>query len=386
MRVLESPITWIVVAAVLLVIALVLIIVSGVRRRRARRAAAAAAWPPPALEAGRVDPEAAWTGPPGEAAPRHVTRKPVSNLGGTPDEASRADYADPSTDPLDVDAVRAGLAGDDPEAAATGASPADGAEEPSDGTAVEAATMVTDVTAATAHDADETGTAAADAPATSSGITPAAPSESSPTADDAPSTPAADRAVAPLFRPYAVSLATAAAAPDTPDRRGTDEAPGSAAHRPRHAAAETEIPDGGTDAGAADRPSPTPRASSPAAPVGGATEAAKDRLLAVLLRDPGAAVAALAAAEGGANGSGGGPGEKDVTALLRAGLSPAQVAGLVGVDEDRLATVVARGLGLLPGDQASGGGAATGENRTDDPGRSWANTASSAGSTTPTTG
>ena len=58
MRVLESPITWIVVAAVLLVVAIVLIVVSSARRRRARRAAAAAAWPPPALESGRPDPEA----------------------------------------------------------------------------------------------------------------------------------------------------------------------------------------------------------------------------------------------------------------------------------------------------------------------------------------
>ncbi|GLZ46059.1 hypothetical protein Acsp06_22440 [Actinomycetospora sp. NBRC 106375] len=382
MRVLESPITWIVVAAVLLVIALVLIVVSGVRRRRARRAAAAAAWPPPALEAGRADPEAAWTGPPGEAAPRNVTRKPVSNLGDSPDETSRADYADPSTDPLDVDAVRAGLAGDDRETSASGAAPDGGAEVPADDTAVTALTEATDVRADTAGDGDEAGTDAADGPATPSESAAVSPSASTPTAPATgpPPTPAADRPVAPLFRPYAVSLATAAAAPDTPD---ADQPP--AAHRPRHAAADAEGPDGGAD-GTAVPPSPTPRASSPAAPADGATESAKDRLLAVLLRDPGAAVAALAAAEGGANGSGGAPGEKDVTALLRAGLSPAQVAGLVGVDEDRLATVVARGLGLLPGDQVPGGDPTTGENRTDDPGRSWANTASSAGSTTPTTG
>ena len=75
---------------------------------------------------------------------------------------------------------------------------------------------------------------------------------------------------------------------------------------------------------------------------------------------------------------------RSATALLRAGLTPAQVARLVGVEEHRLATVVAHALGLLCPGQGSGG--VTGENRTDVPGRSWANTASSAGSTTPTTG
>jgi hypothetical protein len=116
--------------------------------------------------------------------------------------------------------------------------------------------------------------------------------------------------------------------------------------------------------------------------VGGGS--AKDRLLAVLLHDPQAAVAALAGVDGRGGGDGGGPGEGDVTALLRAGLTPAQVARLAGVDEHHLATVVARRLGLLPGTQ--GGGVVTGENRTEEPGRSWANAASSAGSTTPTTG
>lgn len=239
MGVLESPITWIVVAAVLVVIAVVLLVLSAVRRRRARRAAAAA-WPPPALEAGRVDPDAPWTGPTPEVARERVgVRTPVSNLSGRADAAAATRYAEPDTSPIDVDTIRARLAA-----------------EP----------------------------ARADPP----------------TSDGDP----------------------------------------------------------------------------------GATEAAKDRLLGVLLRDPQAAISALTAAGTGRPGEGHG----DVTALLRAGLSPAQVARLVGVDERALATVVARGLGLLPADQASGGGVATGENRTDDPGRSWANTASSAGSTTPTTG
>jgi len=259
MRVLESPITWIVVAAVLLVVAIVLIVVSSLRRRRARRAAVAAAWPPPALETGRPDPEAAWSDP-ATARSRPGAGTPVSNLTDPPEATAEATYTDPPTDPLDVGAVRAGLA------------------------------------------ADETDVEAAE----------------------------------PVEEP----------------------------HRPRHAA-------DGDDAPAANG---RPEADTEA-------ESAKDRLLAVLLRDPRAAVAALAAVE---PDTGTAPSDGDVTALLRAGLSPAQVARLVGVDESRLATLVARGLGLLPDDQ--GGATSTGTNRTEDPGRSWANAGSSAGSTTPTTG
>ncbi len=249
MRVLESPITWIVVAAVLLVVAIVLIVVSSARRRRARRAAAAAAWPPPALESGRPDPEAAWSDP-ATARRRPSAGSPVSNLDDTPDATAPATYSDPPTDPLHAGAVRAGLAEPAPE--------------------------------------------------------------------------------------------------DTPS-----EEP----HRPRHAAAR----DGDTG----------PDTTSD-------TESAKDRLLAVLLGDPGAAVAALAAVDTDAGTT---ASDGDVTALLRAGLSPSQVARLVGVDESRLAALVARRLGLLPDDQAP-----SGTNRTDEPGRSWANAGSSAGSTTPTTG
>ncbi|GAA4773787.1 hypothetical protein GCM10023200_02780 [Actinomycetospora chlora] len=278
MRVLESPITWIVVAAVLLALALLLIVVSGVRRRRARRAAAAAAWPPPALEAGRADPEAVWTEP---APERDGSRTPVSNLPDTPAPTAAASYAEPRTDPLDVDAVRAGLTEEQPETTGTPERPAD--------------------------------------------------------------------------------------------------------HRPRHAATDTDgAPEPEPEETVPDAtPAPTPATATGTGDDGtdARTDAAKDRLLAVLLRDPEAAVAALAAAGDG----GAAPGERDVTALLRAGLTPSQVAHLVGIDEERLATVVARGLGLLPGPQGPDG-AATGENRTDEPGRSWANAASSAGSTTPTTG
>ncbi|WP_328304411.1 hypothetical protein [Actinomycetospora sp. NBC_00405] len=254
MRVLESPITWIVLAAVLLVVAIVLIVVSSARRRRARRAAAAAAWPPPALESGRPDPEAAWSDPATArrrpAADARTAGSPVSNLDDAPDATALATYSDPPTDPLDVGAVRAGVAEDTPP------------EEP---------------------------------------------------------------------------------------------------HRARHAAAA----DG--EAGPETDPETGPD-----------TESAKDRLLAVLLGDPEAAVAALSAADidAGSTASDG-----DVTALLRAGLSPSQVARLVGVDESRLAALVARRLGLLPDDQPP-----SGTNRTDEPGRSWANAGSSAGSTTPTTG
>ncbi|MDD7940651.1 hypothetical protein PHK61_19690 [Actinomycetospora lutea] len=165
---------------------------------------------------------------------------------------------------------------------------------------------------------------------------------------------------AALHRPYAPSVPSGASA--TPD-------PGP--HRPRHAAAGT--PDSTAD---------TTTADTTADPRPDAAESAKDRLLGVLLRDPQAAIAALDAA--GRDDTA--PGEGDVTALLRAGLSPAQVARLVGRDEGDLATAVARSLGLLPGVTQAGGGVATGENRTDDPGRSCANAASSAGSTTPTTG
>ena len=136
-----------------------------------------------------------------------------------------------------------------------------------------------------------------------------------------------------------------------------EDTPPEEPHRPRHAAAA----DGETG----------PDTTSD-------TESAKDRLLAVLLGDPQAAVAALAAVDTDAGTT---ASDGDVTALLRAGLSPSQVARLVGVDESRLAALVARRLGLLPDDQAP-----SGTNRTDEPGRSWANAGSSAGSTTPTTG
>ena len=258
MRVLESPITWIVVAAVLLVVAIVLIVVSSARRRRARRAAAAAAWPPPALESGRPDPEAAWSDP--ATARRRppagsgTAGSPVTNLDDGPDATATATYSDPPTDPLDVGAVRAGLAEPTPEST-------------------------------------------------------------------------------------------------------TDDTPPAEPHRPRHATA--------ADGEAAQEAGPD-------------TESAKDRLLAVLLVDPQAAVAALSAVDTGAGTS---ASDGDVTALLRAGLSPGQVARLVGVDESRLAALVAWRLGLLPDDQAP-----SGTNRTDEPGRSWANAGSSAGSTTPTTG
>ena len=263
MRVLESPITWIVVAAVLLVVAIVLIVVSSVRRRRARRAAAAAAWPPPALESGRPDPEAAWSDP--ATARRRppagsgTAGSPVSNLDDAPGRDVPGDVLGPARPiPSTWGAVRAALAEPSPES----------------------------------------------------------------TADDSP--------------------------PAEP-------------HRPRHAAAADG--EAGPDTGQETGPD---------------TESAKDRLLAVLLGDPQAAVAALSAVDTGAGTS---ASDGDVTALLRAGLSPGQVARLVGVDESRLAALVARRLGLLPDDQAP-----SGTNRTDEPGRSWANAGSSAGSTTPTTG
>lgn len=110
---------------------------------------------------------------------------------------------------------------------------------------------------------------------------------------------------------------------------------------------------------------------------------AKDRLLAALLADPAAAVDVVAAMpEDGAPASG-----SSAAALLRAGLSPAQVAQLCGVEAGDLATLVARDLGLLEAARDGGGGGAQRErSRTEEPGRAWASAGSAAGSTTPTTG
>lgn len=114
-------------------------------------------------------------------------------------------------------------------------------------------------------------------------------------------------------------------------------------------------------------------------------ERAKDRLLAVLLTDPSAAVdvvAALPEGDGAASASG-----ASAAALLRTGLSPAQVAGLCGVDERDLADLVARDLGLL--EVVTGRDAASaqpGRSHTEEPGRAWASAGSSSSSTTPTTG
>jgi len=306
MRVLESPITWIVVAAVLVVVALVLLVVAAVRRRRARRAAAAAAWPPPAIEPGRA-------GRPGGSS------RAAERGGGAIVSATTTTTAsvEPDTAPIDVDAVRARLAAEAGEAIdARSAAPAtlgasDERRRPRHA----------------AQDETETETEPEAEPETEPEPEPEPEAEPGPEAADG--TP-----VASLVR----------------------------------------------DAGPATGPATSPATSPATGPATGpAVESAKDRLLAVLLRDPRGAVDALAAAEGTDRAAG-----TSATELLRAGLTPAQVARLVGVDEDRLATMVAERLGLLAGRQGSDG--VTGANRTDDPGRSWANTASSAGSTTPTTG
>jgi hypothetical protein len=184
-----------------------------------------------------------------------------------------------------------------------------------------------------------------------------------------------DRLVAPLFRPWSMNR---------------DDGRNSAAH-PRHASdhdpagpvLSSEEADAGRPGVTNDRTddlAATPSPDQGPAPAG--NEAAKDRLLAVLLRDPTAAVRALSAGTGGAEDD---P-DADVargasaTDLLRAGLTPAQAAQLIGVGESELAAVVARGLGLLGRDQGAG------LSRTVEPGRSWANAASASGTTTPTTG
>ncbi|MFC5137202.1 hypothetical protein ACFPK1_03095 [Actinomycetospora rhizophila] len=193
-------------------------------------------------------------------------------------------------------------------------------------------------------------------------------------AAEQPADPAATETAAAPPEPPARTAPLEPTAPTEPTGPPEEPAPGD--HAPRHAAA------GADDAGPADDPAPDSTTTTSAT-----AASARDRLLGVLLRDPEAAIAALDAA--GRDDAG--PGEGSVTALLRAGLSPAQVSRLLGVEERDLATAVARSLGLLPGAARSGaaqsgGGVTTGENRTDDPGRSWANTAISAGSTTPTTG
>lgn len=142
---------------------------------------------------------------------------------------------------------------------------------------------------------------------------------------------------------------------------------------------DVDPPTGPIDLSAAPEPvAPELAAPEPAAPESAATvrpaagSPARDRLLAALLDDPDAAVDAVDAIDR-ANGSG--PPGASVAALLRAGMSPAQVASLCGVRESALAEIVARDLGLL-----------TGRNATDTPGRAWASAGSAAGSTTSTTG
>lgn len=131
-------------------------------------------------------------------------------------------------------------------------------------------------------------------------------------------------------------------------------------------------------------PWPRPR-TEPAPPPG---HDARDKLLAVLLPDPSQAVRAVAELEDSRT-------QLDLLTdavghhrhllglaanrLLRAGLTPSQVAALAGMGEDELADLVAATLGLLD-DQP------TGSSRTADPGRAWASAGSAAGSTTPTTG
>lgn len=146
-----------------------------------------------------------------------------------------------------------------------------------------------------------------------------------------------------------------------------------------------------------DAPAP-PAASTPVPDAG--RRRVEDRLLAAVLRDPDEAVRALAGLEDGE------PLGRAAGRLLRAGLTPAQVAELCDVAPADLASVVAADLGLLPAttpvdrcgrvgahgrrepdaqhDQDDGD--QDGTSCTVDPGRAWANVGSATASTTPTTG
>lgn len=149
----------------------------------------------------------------------------------------------------------------------------------------------------------------------------------------------------------------------------------------------------GTEASGRPRPTPSPRPvaaeaaghrENAAVPDPARTsDRAKDRLLAALLPDHQGAVDVLAAMPEDGPASG-----EHAAALLRTGLSPAQVAGLCGVEQADLADLVARELGLLdrPGTAAQDPAPDRGDSRTDVPGRAWASAGSAAGSTTPTTG
>lgn len=121
---------------------------------------------------------------------------------------------------------------------------------------------------------------------------------------------------------------------------------------------------------------PTPRYVAVSDPAR-AGERAKDRLLAALLADPDGAVDVVTAMSEDGEASG-----TAAASLLRAGLTPAQVAGLCGFDEAELATLIARDLGLLARSQRD----QDGRSRTEDPGRAWASAGSASVSTTPTTG
>lgn len=92
---------------------------------------------------------------------------------------------------------------------------------------------------------------------------------------------------------------------------------------------------------AAAEPVPAMAASGADDPGNDAVGAAKNRLLAALLRDPDGAVHAVAGLDHDR------PTATSVASLLRSGLTPGQVATLCGTRESALAELVARELGLL---------------------------------------
>lgn len=404
MRVLEAPVIWILVAVVLVALAALFIVTASMRRSRARRRAVA--WDPAAaLEpSGAARPAPAPSAPGSSAADRSAagsTRRPGSD-------------PEPVTVPLDLSTAR-GLAAGPPAPSAAG--PAGSPPRPEDGTKDESSGQ-DDKVAAVPEGGTERSPEPAGVPVASAEVPRDGPEDGVrrevPAEEVRPPEVPADREipedevshevheregaeddslVAPLFRPWSMQTRDDGRFSGAHPRHAVDHEP--AAPVPSSDEADAGVPAGATNAmtdGRADDVAATPPANqdpAPATPTG--DEAAKDKLLAVLLRDPAAALRALSAGSGSQGGTGSTSGESDpdpdaargaaATGLLRAGLTPAQAATLIGVGESELAAVVARGLGLIGGGQG-----VAGRSRTEEPGRSWANAASSPEATTPTTG
>jgi len=403
MRVLEAPVIWILVAVVLVALAALFIVTASLRRSRARRRAVA--WDPAAA----LEPSGAARSAPPRPAPDPSDPGPSaadrSAAGGT-----RRPGADPEpvTVPIDLSATRGSAAGPPPAPSAAG--PVGSPHRPEDGTGDEPSGQDEKVAAAP-EGGTERSPEPAGAPVASAevprevpedgvrrdvpedGVRREVPEDEVPHEAREREGTDEDSLVAPLFRPWSMQTRDDGRFSGAHPRHAIDHEP--AAPVPSSDEADAGVPAGATNAvtdGRADDVAATPPADQDPAPATSAgDEAAKDRLLAVLLRDPASALRALSTGSGSQGGTFSTSDEPDpdadaargaaATDLLRAGLTPAQAATLIGVGESELAAVVARGLGLLGGGQG-----VAGRSRTEEPGRSWANAASSPEATTPTTG